>query len=130
MAGENEVAGYRPCVVLAHADAVYAADAACRLRRLGWDVYRADAGPEVRRLARMLEPEVIVLDAELDDESGWLTCAKLTGERPGSTVVMVGEPSPRNREMARFVGARVLVRREENVAAVVAQTPPPSASAG
>jgi DNA-binding response OmpR family regulator len=130
MPSEHDAACYRPCVVLAHADASYAAQTARRLRQLGWDVHRAGAGAEVRRLARLLDPQVIVLDIDLLEESGWLTCAKLTGERPGSKVVLVGEPNDRNREMAHFVGACALVRRDDGLAAVVAQGTPPRAAAG
>ena len=39
----------------------------------------------------MLEPELVVLEADLQGESGWLTCAKLTRERPGCKVVLVSE---------------------------------------
>jgi hypothetical protein len=130
MAVANEAALYRPCVVLAHGDAAFVSHAARCLRRLGWDVYQAQAGPEVRRLARMLEPEVVLLDADLVQESGWLTCAKLMRERPGCKVVLVGEPNPRNRELARFVGASLLVRRDESLAAVAAQSNPPRSAAG
>jgi DNA-binding response OmpR family regulator len=130
MAVEHEAVAYRPCVVLAHTDPAWTADTARRLRKLGWDVYRSGAGPEVRRLARLLEPEVVVLDAGLLEESGWLTCAKLTNERPGSRVVLVGETSTRNQELADFVGACVLVRRDDSLAAIVAQRSPPSAAAG
>ncbi len=126
-----EATRYRPCVVLAHADEAYRADAGRRLRRLGWDVYLACAGAEARRLARMLRPEVVVLGLDLADETGWLTCAKLTQERPGGKVVLVGEGGPRNREQARFVGACDLVPREDSLAAIVARTcAPPAAAAG
>src|SRR3954454_18040912 len=98
-------AAYRPCLLLAHADASYASDACRRLRRLGWDVYQANAGPEVRRLARMLEPEAVVLAVNLGGESGGLTCAKLKQERPAGRVVLVADESgPRAQEMGQFVG--------------------------
>jgi DNA-binding response OmpR family regulator len=103
---------YRPCLVLAHTDAAFAADTLRRFRRLGWDVYQAQAGPEARRLARMLEPELVVLDADLEGESGWLTCAKLTTERPGGRVVLIAdEECPRDQQMAIFVGASAIVGR-------------------
>ena len=122
MAVEYDGAGYRPCVVLAHTDASLASDASRRLRQLGWDVYRASDGAEARRLAQMLEAEVVVLDVDLVQETGWLTCAKLTRERPASKVVLVGETSERNRELAEFVGAWALLRRDESLATVLAPT--------
>src|SRR5262245_59441864 len=83
---------YRPCVLLAHADGAYASDVSQSLRRLGWDVYQAADGAELRRLARMMEPELVILDAELADESGWLTCAKLQHEQQsGGKVILVGD---------------------------------------
>ena len=130
MAVEHESANYRPCVVLAHADSAHAADVARRLRQLGWDVYRADDGSAARRLAQMLAPEVVLLDADLIQESGWLTCAKLTHERPTSKVVLVGDTTERNRNLADFVGACALVRRDESLAAILAHTAPPTAAAG
>lgn len=109
----NESAAiYRPCVVLACTDAVHAADTGRRMRRQGWDVYQAREGPEARRLARMLEAELVVLDVDLEGESGWLTCAKLTRERPSSRVILIGDEGARGQAMASFVGATALVSRQ------------------
>ena len=55
----EDYAGYRPCLILAHADPVYTAQVVRTFRRHGWDVYPAQSGPEVRRLARMLEPQLV-----------------------------------------------------------------------
>jgi DNA-binding response OmpR family regulator len=108
--------GYRPCLLLATGAFAFPPEELVRLRRLGWDIYRARFGPEVRRLARMLEPELVVLDTDLDGESGWLTCAKLKQERPaGEVVLTTGEDSPRNRELADFVGASALLSRQHNL---------------
>jgi CheY-like chemotaxis protein len=93
-----------PCLVLAGFDAGIAR--AFRLR--GWDVYPARSGPEARRLARMAEADLVVLDTFLPEESGWLTCEKLTRELPGVRVVLV-DPDPRRAELAEFVGAAALV---------------------
>jgi DNA-binding response OmpR family regulator len=100
----------QPCLLLAHAEATYAALAGRAFRRLGWDVYTVGTGPEVRRLARMLRPRLVVLDAELPDESGWLTCRKLLDEQPDLAVLLVApEPTPRQHEFAAFVGAAALL---------------------
>jgi DNA-binding response OmpR family regulator len=105
---------HRPCLVLAHADPVCTADLCRRFRRQGWDVYPTHGGPEARRLARMLDADLVILEADLPDESGYLTCAKLIQERPGRTVVLVSEdPSSRNGERAVFVGAAGLVRPQD-----------------
>jgi DNA-binding response OmpR family regulator len=105
---------------LVHGDAPYAAEACKRFRRQGWDVYQAQNGPEVRRLARMLEPELVVLEADLAGESGWLTCAKLTREQPGIRVFLVSDDAgPRNRQMALFSGAAGLINRRDSLLALV-----------
>jgi DNA-binding response OmpR family regulator len=119
---------YRPCVVLARSDAKRASESGRRLRRLGWDVYQAKAGTEARRLARMLDPELVVLDAEMDDESGWLTCAKLSRERPGGRIVLLGDASARNVERARFVGASAILPCEDSLDSLVAQGVTPRAA--
>jgi CheY-like chemotaxis protein len=106
-----------PCLILAHPDGAYEAVIARGFRRLGWDLYLARSGPEVRRLVRMLEADVVVMDADLPVESGWLTCDKLTREQPLVKVVLVSDNlSPRNQELAAFVGASALVGRGEGLA--------------
>jgi CheY-like chemotaxis protein len=104
-------------LILAHPDGVYEAAIARGFRRLGWDLYLARSGPEVRRLVRMLEADVVVMDADLPVESGWLTCDKLTREQPLVKVILVSDNlSPRNQELAAFVGAGALVGRGEGLA--------------
>jgi DNA-binding NarL/FixJ family response regulator len=104
----------RPCLVVAFRDAGQANEACRRFRRQGWDVYQAHNGPELRRLTRMLEPDLVVLDVNLDAESGFLTCAKLTGERPGTRIVLVSEDtSPQHGSMAHFAGAAALMRHQD-----------------
>ena len=93
-----------PCLVLAGFDAAVAR----AFRRRGWDVYPVNSGPEARRLARMVQADLVVLDTFLPDESGWLTCEKLTGEMPGLRVVLVDQ-DPRRAELAELVGAAALV---------------------
>ena len=52
----------RPTLIVAHGDFAYAALAYRTFRRLGWDVQRAESGPEVRQLAHRLEPRFVILD--------------------------------------------------------------------
>jgi len=107
----------QPCLVLAHSDPVYAAVASRSFRRLGWAVHPACAGPEARRLARVLGAQMVVLDTELSDESGWLTCAKLTQELPLIKAVLVHpNPTQREHDFAAFVGAAALYNRQDGVA--------------
>jgi DNA-binding response OmpR family regulator len=109
-----------PCLILAHPDTAYEAEVARAFRRLGWDVYEARSGPEIRRLVPMLEADAVILDAELPNETGWLTCEKLTAEQPLVKVVLVtSEPGPRNLQLAAFVGASSLVSHGEGLAPLV-----------
>src|SRR5947209_4673949 len=94
-AGSNGVIESRPCRAY---------------RRQGWDVYQVQSGPELRRLARMLEANLTIVDVALLEETGWLTCAKLTHERPEARVILVTDnPTPRDQDLAEFVGASALV---------------------
>ncbi len=116
----REEASARPCMIVAHGDAHYAATLTRAFRRQGWDVYPARSGPEARRLARMLEPALVVMATDLKDESGWLTCEKLTRERPRIKVFLVGDAGePRNRDFAAFVGAARLFDKTDSVPARV-----------
>jgi DNA-binding response OmpR family regulator len=111
---------YRPCLVLAHANAGYAAQAARAFRRQGWDVYHTRSGPETRRLARMLNPSVVVLEADLPEESGWLTCDKLVREQPHRKVVLVGDDfSDECESFAAFIGAAGVVHQCDGAQALV-----------
>ncbi|MHB1423565.1 MAG: response regulator [Gemmataceae bacterium] len=109
-----------PCLVLAHPQTDYQALLARGFRRLGWDVYLARSGPEARRLSRMLEADVVVLHAEMAEESGWLTCDKLTREQPLTRVILVSDNlSPRSAELAIFVGASALIDRAEGMVPLI-----------
>src|SRR5437660_1486053 len=66
-----------PCLVLAHKDIGFAAQTSRQFRLLGWDVYLAGTGADVRRLTSRLAPAAVVLDVDLADESGWLLCDKI-----------------------------------------------------
>lgn len=88
-----------------------------------------------RRLARSESPAVVVLATRGTEESGWLTCAKLTRELPGQKVVLVGnDPRPGNRRLSKFVGGSALIDQAAGLGALIdrvhALTPrirPPSA---
>src|ERR1700674_4557550 len=111
---------YRPCLIVAHADSGYAARTSRAFRRLGWDVYVARTGPEARRLARMLFPDLAILDADLPEESGWLTCEKLLSEQPLLRVILVGaKDASENEAFAGFVGAAGYVPRRRGVTGLV-----------
>jgi DNA-binding response OmpR family regulator len=116
----HEEAVHRPCLIVAHADAGYAALVSRAFRRLGWDAYQARGGPEARRLARLLSPDLLVMATELDGESGWLTCEKLRKELPWMKVFLVsGANGPCDEEFAHFVGAAGVVNEDADIPALV-----------
>jgi DNA-binding response OmpR family regulator len=111
---------YQPRLVLAHTDSVYAALSCRRFRRLGWDVSLVGTGLEARHLARVVRPDVVVLDVHLRDETGWLTCSKLVRECPGVKVILLGSDlRPESHRFALFVGASALVSQEDGIQALV-----------
>jgi DNA-binding response OmpR family regulator len=106
----------KDCVVLALNDDAQAAVIRMVLRRLGWSVHQAATAAEARRLVAECRGGVAILGTDFADESGWLTCAKLTVPPPHCTVLMVGPDTPRNRMMARSAGARALLTDPVEVA--------------
>lgn len=112
----------RPGLVVAHTDEGYAALIGRSFRKLGWEVHLAHSGPEARRLARVVRPAIVVLDAELTGESGWLTCDKLTREQPSLRVILTGpDRQPQRARFATFVGAAGLVCQSDGVQALVTE---------
>jgi CheY-like chemotaxis protein len=115
---------FHPRLVLAYADSAHAALSCRFFRRQGWEVHLANSGSEARRLADALAPDVVVLDTDLREESGWLTCAKLNGGNRGPKVVLVSqELDGENLAFADFVGASALVLRSAGPAALVDKVP-------
>src|SRR6266849_1987161 len=109
----------RPRMVLAYADPAHASQTCRQLRRHGWEVHLANNGGDARRLLDLLDPDVLVLDAELYDESGWLACAKVVGDGPERRVILLAnEVTDEMRRFARFVGASALVDRHAGPAAI------------
>ena len=114
----------RPRLVLAHADPLYAALVRQIFLRLRWNVHITASGVQAREMVGELSPAMVILDAELPDESGWLTCAKLLRAEPRLRVIVVGGPTSDGPQLARFLGveapmpsdvsAEKLVERIEN----------------
>jgi DNA-binding response OmpR family regulator len=110
----------KPRLVFGYVDSTHAALSCRSLRRQGWEVHLASSAAEARRLTQALDPEVIVLDTDLRDESGWLTCAKLVAENPERPVVLVApDAGSENQKLAAFAGASTLVARGAGPAALV-----------
>jgi DNA-binding response OmpR family regulator len=120
LALKESLSPVRPCLVLAHADPLYAALVRQIFLRLRWNVHLTSSGVEARELAAELSPCMVILDADLPDESGWLTCAKLTQEQPDLHVVLVADRIGRtSHAFAYYVGAAALVGRNDGLRALV-----------
>jgi DNA-binding response OmpR family regulator len=99
-----------PYLILAHADPKFRSRCSEYFRRLGWDVHTLHSGQAARQLAHTLAPSIIILGTVLPDESGWLTCGKLTCENPEAKVILVApRRSARDQQFAELVGAAALV---------------------
>jgi DNA-binding response OmpR family regulator len=116
----------RPSLVIAHKDHAFRSLLSNAFSQRGWDVHLARSGPDLRQLARAVGATAVVLDAESGDESGWLTCHKLTRDLPHLRVVLVGsEFSAEERRFATFVGAAALVNRHASLCTLVEEVCPP-----
>jgi DNA-binding response OmpR family regulator len=116
LARTREAGRRRPQVVIAHSDTAYVLRVARAFRRHGWEVALAAVGQEARRLAGLLAARLVVLETELPDESGWLTCAKLNVGGTGQSVVLVADDEGgRDEEFAEFAGAARIVTKAEGL---------------
>ncbi len=104
-----------PRVVIGHRDPGYATILGRQLAEVGWESVIADSAAQARVLARGNSTVALLLDVELPDESGWLTCDKVTRERPELCVVLLSNDTrPEDQRFATFVGARAIVQAKCN----------------
>lgn len=104
----------RPRMLLAYTDAAYASHCGRYFRRQGWEVQMVASGTGARELVSQFHPDVVVLEAGLLDESGWLTSAKISTENPGLQIILVADdPIDGIDDRLRMVGAHHAVRRKD-----------------
>jgi DNA-binding response OmpR family regulator len=119
MSGRFNDLGGRPRLLLAYADAAYASECGRYFRRLGWEVEMVASGAEARGVVSEYRPHVVVLDAELLDESGWLTSAKISSENRDLRIILVAENAAGNiQERVQMVGADQAVCRHDGAEAL------------
>jgi DNA-binding response OmpR family regulator len=123
MYARAEEAGRRPHVVIAHTDAAYVLGAVRAFRRNGWHFSLAATGPEARRLASSFDADLVVLQADLPGESGWLTCAKIHFGDPRCHVILVSDDDEGDEGFAEFAGAARLVTRAQGAEALLDEVP-------
>jgi CheY-like chemotaxis protein len=121
----------RPCMIVAYVDSALAVLCARHFRRLGWEVHLANSGPEARRLANRLAPQVLVLDTQLPDETSWQTCAKLALASGAKKVILVSpQVTEEECRLAEAAGAAALLARTTGVPQLVNQVVGVTPSAG
>src|ERR1041384_1597993 len=107
----------RPRLLLAYSEPAYASECGRYFRRLGWEVQMVASGTEARLLASEFHPDVVVLDAELLDESGWLTSAKISTENPELRIILVTDGEDVQSRLT-MVGAEQAVHRVDGANAL------------
>jgi hypothetical protein len=108
-------------LIVGHDDEGFISRVCQQFWHLGWDVYPAHSAGEVRRLAAELPaPGVVILPTQFDDESGWLTCAKLSKEHPEHRVILVGAyTTPDLQRYTAFVGGTALLGQDSSMRSLV-----------
>src|SRR5437763_8367400 len=91
MVRDNSGRATRPRLLLAYSDSAHASRCVRYFRRLGWEVHMVASGVEAQRLAGELMPQVIGLDVDLPDESGWLSAAKIRIAPPEQRVILLAD---------------------------------------
>jgi DNA-binding response OmpR family regulator len=114
----------RPLLLLAYADSAHAARCGRFFRRQGWEVRLVASAAEARQLLSRLTPRAIVLDTELPDENGWLTCAKIAHEDasrmapPRKVILLAPDRSTETLQHLASVNAVALITRDDPVEAM------------
>jgi hypothetical protein len=97
-------------LIVGHEDGGFISRVSHQFEQLGWDVYPASSPDMVRKLAGELPASVVILPTQFQEESGWLTCAKLVHEHPGHRVILVGDYcTPDLQRYTSFVGGSALL---------------------
>ena len=109
----------RPHMVIGHTDQEFAAQLHERFQQHGYSVHLARSGEQARFLTRRFQASLVVLETELPEESGWLTCDKLTRESPSARVILVSPVTTgEERNFAWFVHASAIVDQMDGADAV------------
>jgi len=108
--------GLRPRLVFGYADSAYAVQASRFFRRQGWEVHLANSAAQAHDLIDKLQPQVVIFDAHMPDESGWLACAKtMLDDSDRRVFLLTDESSRRAQAFGDFVGAVKLVRPNQGI---------------
>ncbi len=108
----------RPRLVLVCSDATFSLAVRRFFAQNGWNVTLAKSCEELRSVTSSV-PQLVLIDADLPDQSGFLTCAKLLQACPDLHVYIFGTGSaPTAHRFSNFVGAAGYVDRSEGMVSV------------
>ena len=121
MVRDNPALPSHPRLLLAYTDSAHASRCVRYFRRLGWEVHMVASGAEAQRLAVEMAPHVVVVDAALPDESGWLIAARIRRAAPQQRVILLTETADAPaRERADALGIAGPVERADGPEALAA----------
>ena len=104
---------YRPRLVFAYVDSAHAAQCSRFLRRQGWEVHLVTSAEQVHQLVQELNPQVVVLDLDLPDESGWLAAAKILLKNADRRFILTCQQvTDQNRDWAADLGTAIIARED------------------
>lgn len=110
----------RPRLLVAYTDSAYAARIGRAFRRLGWEVHMAASAAEAQRQIAIQQPNAVVLDVGLPDETGWSVSTHIAATHPQQLVVLLAPDRPADtRERLRAAGAAALVTRNDGIDCLV-----------
>lgn len=89
-------------VLVVDADPDDAAFTASALRSAGCRVRQTFDGDRALELTRAYRPDIVFLNVNLPEQSGWLVCSKLKSVGPAPVVVLVGTDRAMDGADARF----------------------------
>jgi DNA-binding response OmpR family regulator len=109
----------RPRLLLIYSDSAHASRCGRYFRRLGWEVRTMPGGCEARQALIGFQPTYVVVDADLPDESGWLTCAKILLTPINARIILqVPSQGDQNFRFAHFLNVDGVVTRADGVEAL------------
>jgi DNA-binding response OmpR family regulator len=112
-------------LLLALANGTVAGPTAEAMWRAGHEVVRTNSAREALRMARVIQPDLLILDTDLEDDDGFAVCRQLRSERVTTPVILLtAQDSADERVRGLNIGADDCLSRttdpEESVARVAA----------
>lgn len=104
------------------------------LQRAGFQTIPVENGADVVSIARAERPDVILLDVQMEDQDGFVTCRQLKGDpslAATPVVFMSGRLDPRDQLIGKELGAADFLRKSADTTELVSRVKtllPPLAS--